>query len=220
VQHRQLADGLFRASGVITRRTSHETGLAGHHTFHGTGGIPDLLIMDERFLAAQVRGRGVTVFSACSHAGVINACLAASDHYPDTPVDLVLGGFHLAGAAMEQRIEATIQDLVDLVQPHIVAPGHCTGWRAKAALAARFAPRPLCTQPGGQPPLRPQRDRGSVVRATGSSLAPTASAGAGVLRHVPSTEPMMTRGKPIASPMVSGSSRTIAPSRIATAGLT
>jgi 7,8-dihydropterin-6-yl-methyl-4-(beta-D-ribofuranosyl)aminobenzene 5'-phosphate synthase len=96
--------------------------------------------MDERFVAAQVRGGGITVLSACSHAGVVNACLAARDHYPDTPVDLVLGGFHLAGAAMEQRIAATLNDLEKLVRPNIVAPGHCTGWRAKAALADRFAP--------------------------------------------------------------------------------
>jgi 7,8-dihydropterin-6-yl-methyl-4-(beta-D-ribofuranosyl)aminobenzene 5'-phosphate synthase len=41
---------------------------------------------------------------------------------------------------MEQRIEATVADLHDLVAPRIVAPGHCTGWRAKADLAHRFAP--------------------------------------------------------------------------------
>ena len=134
-----LAGGLFLASGAIARRTSYETGLEGHHTFRGTSGTPDPQIMDERFVAAQVRGRGVTVLSACSHAGVVNACLAACDHYPDTPVDLVLGGFHLAGGAMEQRIDATIKDLDELVEPRIVAPGHCTGWRAKAALADRFA---------------------------------------------------------------------------------
>ena len=59
---------------------------------------------------------------------------------PDVDTDLVLGGFHLAGAVMEQRIDATATDLADLVRPRILAPGHCTGWRAKAALAKRFAP--------------------------------------------------------------------------------
>jgi len=55
-------------------------------------------------------------------------------------VDLVLGGYHLAGGAMEERIPQTVADLADLIDPRIVAPGHCTGWRAKAALAQRFAP--------------------------------------------------------------------------------
>lgn len=136
-----LADGLFLGSGAIARVTSYETGLDGHHTFRGADAAADPLIMDERFLAAEVRGRGVTVLSACSHAGVVNACLAARDHYPGTPIDLVLGGYHLAGAAMEQRIAATIDDLDALVRPGIVGPAHCTGWRAKAALAGRFAPR-------------------------------------------------------------------------------
>jgi len=135
-----LADGFFLGSGTIVRTTSYETGLDGHHTFRGADATADPLIMDERFLAAEVRGRGITVLSACSHAGIVNACLAARDHYPGTPVDLVLGGYHLAGAAMEQRIPATVGDLDELVQPRIVAPAHCTGWRAKAALAGRFAP--------------------------------------------------------------------------------
>jgi hypothetical protein len=32
------------------------------------------------------------------------------------------------------------EPLDELVEPRILAPGHCTGWRAKAALADRFAP--------------------------------------------------------------------------------
>jgi 7,8-dihydropterin-6-yl-methyl-4-(beta-D-ribofuranosyl)aminobenzene 5'-phosphate synthase len=132
--------GFFLGSGAIARTTSYEVGLAGHHTFRGDIGEPDPLIMDERFVAAEVRGRGVTVLSACSLAGIVIACLGARTHYPDLDIDLVLGGFHLAGANMEQRIDATATDLVQLVRPRILAPGHCTGWRAKAALAHRFAP--------------------------------------------------------------------------------
>src|SRR6185436_5644846 len=37
-------------------------------------------------------------------------------------------------------IERTVSDLSRLVQPRLVAPGHCTGWRAKAQLARAFAP--------------------------------------------------------------------------------
>ena len=132
--------GFFLGSGAIARTTSYEVGLAGHQTFRGNVGEADPLIMDERFLAAEVRGRGVTVLSACSHAGIVNACLGAQSHYPGVDIDLVLGGFHLAGAVMEQRIDATARDLAELVRPRILAPGHCTGWRAKAALAHRFAP--------------------------------------------------------------------------------
>ncbi len=66
--------GLFVGSGQIERVTQYETGLVGHYTFRGDRGEPDPLILDERLLAAHVRGRGVSVLSACSHAGVVNAC--------------------------------------------------------------------------------------------------------------------------------------------------
>ena len=36
---------------------------------------------------------------------------------------------------MEARIEDTVRDLRDRIDPRVVAPGHCTGWRAMAALA-------------------------------------------------------------------------------------
>jgi len=132
--------GLFVGSGLIDRVTAYETGLFGHHSFHGDECVADPLILDERFVAAHVRGRGVSILSACSHAGVVNACLGAKSLFPDVPVDVVLGGYHLAGAAMELRIDDTVRDLAELIQPRILAPGHCTGWRAKAALASTFAP--------------------------------------------------------------------------------
>lgn len=130
----------FYGSGAIPRVTAYETGLAGHHSFRHGRLESDPLILDERFLAARVRGRGVSVLSACSHAGIVNACLGARDAFPGVPIDVVLGGYHLAGKIMEQRIDETTRDLAALVAPRIVAPGHCTGWRAKAALANRFAP--------------------------------------------------------------------------------
>jgi 7,8-dihydropterin-6-yl-methyl-4-(beta-D-ribofuranosyl)aminobenzene 5'-phosphate synthase len=141
------APPMFLGSGFIERSTSYETGLVGHHSFRfgvgpdgGDEVTADPLIEDERFLAAEVRGRGVSVLSACSHAGIVNACLGAMQRFPDAAIDVVLGGYHLAGAAMEARIGATVDDLDVRVRPRIVAPGHCTGWRAKAALADRFAP--------------------------------------------------------------------------------
>ena len=34
-----------------------------------------------------------------------------------------------------------MRDLADRVAPALVAPGHCTGWRAEAALYATFGDR-------------------------------------------------------------------------------
>jgi 7,8-dihydropterin-6-yl-methyl-4-(beta-D-ribofuranosyl)aminobenzene 5'-phosphate synthase len=131
---------LFLASGDIPRQTTYETGLPGHHTWREGDVILDPGIHDERLLAARVRGRGTAVLTACSHAGVVNVGLEAQRLLPDQPIDLLLGGYHLAGTTVEDRIEPTVRDLTALVAPRIVAPGHCTGWRAAAALANAFGP--------------------------------------------------------------------------------
>src|SRR5689334_17772096 len=102
-----LLEGFFFGSGRIERVTPYETGLMGHHSFRGSRGEADPLILDERFVAGVVRGRGVTVLSACSHAGVVNACLAARKRFGGANLDVVLGGYHLSGKAMEARIEPT-----------------------------------------------------------------------------------------------------------------
>lgn len=138
-----VAGGLLLGSGEIPRVTDYETGLAGHHSIRGGRAEADPLILDERFVAGEVAGRGVTVLSACSHAGIVNACLGARDAFPGVPVDVVLGGYHLVGRGMEDRIGDTLRDLAAL-SPRVVAPGHCTGWRAKAALVDAF--------PGGYGP--------------------------------------------------------------------
>jgi 7,8-dihydropterin-6-yl-methyl-4-(beta-D-ribofuranosyl)aminobenzene 5'-phosphate synthase len=142
VTHAEVHDvaELFLASGDIPRLTTYETGLAGHHSWRGDEVTLDVEIHDERFLAANVRGRGTTVFTACSHAGVVNVGLEARRLLPDQPIDLLLGGYHLAGTTVEDRIEPTVRDLAELIAPRIVAPGHCTGWRAAAALADVFSP--------------------------------------------------------------------------------
>jgi len=132
--------GLFLSSGDIPRLTDYETGLAGHHTWTGGDVRLDVEIRDERFLAASVRGRGTTVLTACSHAGVVNVGLEARRLVPDEPIDLLLGGYHLAGTTVEDRIVPTARDLAELVRPSIAAPGHCTGWRAVAALADALGP--------------------------------------------------------------------------------
>ncbi len=138
-QPHDLAGGFFHGSGEIPRETTFETGLVNHCTIDGDDVVPDPLIMDERFLSATVAGRGVTVLSACSHAGIVNAARAGLAQSGADGIDMLLGGYHLAGAPMEPRIPDTVAALAEL-EPRLVAPGHCTGWRAKAALADRFEP--------------------------------------------------------------------------------
>lgn len=131
-----LAGGAFWLSGEVPRRTPYEQGFPNHLQRTAAGAWePDPLIMDERFLAANVKGKGVVVFSACSHAGIVNVLTHARELFPGVPLHGVLGGLHLAGAGPEKVVRDTVADVARMGLRR-VAPGHCTGWRAVHALAA------------------------------------------------------------------------------------
>jgi 7,8-dihydropterin-6-yl-methyl-4-(beta-D-ribofuranosyl)aminobenzene 5'-phosphate synthase len=97
---------------------------------------PDPLVLDERYVAVRSRDQGVLVFTACSHAGVVNVLTDAGTRFKGLPLFGVLGGFHLSGA--NERI---IPETVEAMRPFglkMIAAAHCTGWRAVSALAAAF----------------------------------------------------------------------------------
>jgi 7,8-dihydropterin-6-yl-methyl-4-(beta-D-ribofuranosyl)aminobenzene 5'-phosphate synthase len=130
-------DGMFFLSGEIPRVTPFERGLPAHYQKNAEGDwTPDPLLMDERFLMVKVEGKGLVVFTACSHAGVVNVLKHARECAADTPIHAVMGGFHLSGAN-EKIIPETVAALLEL-NPHVIAAGHCTGWRAVTALANTF----------------------------------------------------------------------------------
>lgn len=72
--------------------------------------------------------KGLVVFTGCSHAGLINIANDAVK-LGRAPLHAIVGGYHLADAANE-RMSRTMMDLHKL-QPNLLLPGHCTGWRFK-----------------------------------------------------------------------------------------
>ena len=133
-----LLDEMFFLSGEIPRVTPYEIGLPGHmrRSEDGKSWEPDPLIMDERFVAIHVKDKGIVVFTACSHAGVVNVLKHAQTCFPAAPLYGVAGGLHLAGGN-EKIIPETVRDMGDFGLK-LIAPGHCTGWRAVNALARAF----------------------------------------------------------------------------------
>jgi len=136
---RLLLDNCFYLSGEIPRVTPYEKGLPGHlkRTADGKSWEPDPWLMDERYVAAHVKGKGAIVFTACSHAGVINVLKDARSAFGDVPLHAVMGGFHLSGQQIEEIIPDTINDMRGFGLKRIV-PAHCTGWRAVGALVQAF----------------------------------------------------------------------------------
>jgi metal-dependent hydrolase (beta-lactamase superfamily II) len=83
-----------------------------------------------------LRRRGMQVFSACSHAGIVNLLHHARACFPGEPIFAAMGGFHLSGEN-EAIIPETVRDLVQSGLAHLF-PAHCTGWRAANALERAF----------------------------------------------------------------------------------
>lgn len=136
---RALLDGFFYLSGEIPRVTAFERGRQDHlcRDRADQPWRPDPLLMDERYLAANVQGKGLVLFSACSHAGIVNVALHARERFPDVPIYGVFGGLHLVGEVLEQIIPDTMEALRPFNLKQIM-PAHCTGWRALHALVNAF----------------------------------------------------------------------------------
>ena len=133
-----IAGDVFYVSGEIPRVTTYEVGVPGHlrQAPDGRSWEPDPLIMDERFLAVHVKDKGHFIFSACSHAGIVNVLTRAQQLFSATPLYGAMGGLHLSGAT-EKIIPETIRDMKRFT-PAVLAPGHCTGWRAMSVMAREF----------------------------------------------------------------------------------
>ena len=125
---------------------------------------PDPYLMDERMLVANVRDLGLVVFSACSHAGIVNVCTEVRRLFPDSPIHAVMGGLHLGGV-MEHLIPQTVEALGRLRHPtHHHRPLHRLARIARPRRRLRRAGQPVGG--GHQLPVRQQRAAAVRMRPT------------------------------------------------------
>ncbi len=104
--------GHVLVSGEIPRVTDYEIGLPGQvaRAADDAPWQPDEWLSDERFIAVNLRGKGLVVFSACSHCGIVNVLHEARRLMPDLPLLAAMGGYHLSGTN-ERIIPQTVSDL-------------------------------------------------------------------------------------------------------------
>ncbi|KIO25909.1 hypothetical protein M407DRAFT_75106 [Tulasnella calospora MUT 4182] len=150
-----VAGGQVFVSGEIPRVVKWEEGLFGavrwvgknderEESGQGTTGKPatgdgkwvkEDHIMDERYAAIDVKGKGLIVFSACSHAGICNVITDAVKSL-NRPIYMIIGGLHLAPPDQVYRIAPTVEFISKSLRPAptYILPMHCTGFKAKIAL--------------------------------------------------------------------------------------
>ena len=135
-----LLDGSVLVTGEVDRTTGYEPGFPLQEAWRGDRWEPDPLVLDDQAVIINLRDRGLVVITGCGHAGVVNIARYACALTGAKQVYAVIGGFHLNGPLFEPLIERTCADLAAL-EPSLIVPAHCTGWRAQHALANVFGER-------------------------------------------------------------------------------
>ena len=131
-----LAEGIS-TSGEIERGTTFE-GVKGFWTVDNGLFMKDDMV-DDQALLIRIQDKGLGVITGCAHAGIINTIRHAQKVMDIDKVYAVVGGLHLAQANSE-RVETTIRELTSL-NPTMICPCHCTGFKATKQLAEAFGDR-------------------------------------------------------------------------------
>jgi 7,8-dihydropterin-6-yl-methyl-4-(beta-D-ribofuranosyl)aminobenzene 5'-phosphate synthase len=129
-----LAGDTILVTGEIPRKTDFEKGFSQHRVFVDGKWQPDPHIWDDRAIAINIKQKGLVVISGCAHSGIVNTVLYAKQITTTNDVFAIMGGFHLAGKEFEPRIVPTVKEL-RLLNPQLILPSHCTGWRGTYAIA-------------------------------------------------------------------------------------
>lgn len=129
-----LLGGLVLVTGQVHRTTDFETGFPLHHALIKDEWQKDPYIHDDQAVVVHVKDKGLVVLTGCGHAGAINTIRQAQELTGIQKVHAVIGGFHLSGALFEPIIAPTVAALKEL-NPEMIVPAHCTGWKAVHAIA-------------------------------------------------------------------------------------
>jgi 7,8-dihydropterin-6-yl-methyl-4-(beta-D-ribofuranosyl)aminobenzene 5'-phosphate synthase len=125
-------------TGEVRRQTEFEEVGIALFTLAGGRVVQDTM-KDDISLVAQVRDKGLVIVTGCSHAGIVNIVKHSAEMTGERRIAAILGGFHLLSAS-EERIGKTVAALSQF-DIELMSAGHCTGFKAQAALYQTFKDR-------------------------------------------------------------------------------
>ena len=128
-----VLEGMALVTGQVARTNDFEIGWPAHLAERDGVYAPDPLICDDQGLVVNLRDKGLVILSGCGHAGIVNVVNHAQAITGVAAVHAVIGGFHLGPVFFHNRIQPVVEALVAL-DPAVIAPAHCTGYRAAFAV--------------------------------------------------------------------------------------
>ena len=122
-------------TGEVPRKTDfEEVGIA--LLTIDEGHVSKDTMLDDISVVAKVKGKGLVIVTGCSHAGIVNIVRQSIEMTGVPKLHGIIGGLHLIEAP-DQRIKRTVEELRKM-NPHWVAAGHCTGFKAQIELWNNF----------------------------------------------------------------------------------
>jgi len=128
-----VLEGMVLVTGQVERTNEVEIGWPAHHAERHGRLEPDPLIWDDQGVVVHLKHKGLVVLSGCAHAGIVNTVHHAQAVTGIQRVHAVMGGFHLGPSFFHDRIDWVVRELLAL-EPVVIAPAHCTGYRAANAV--------------------------------------------------------------------------------------
>jgi 7,8-dihydropterin-6-yl-methyl-4-(beta-D-ribofuranosyl)aminobenzene 5'-phosphate synthase len=133
---RSIAADTITVTGQVERITDFEKGMP-NASVQRNGHTEQDAILDDQSLILHLQNRGLVLITGCCHAGIVNTVCYARKVTGIQTVYAILGGFHLSGAFFDPLIDTTVAALRE-VDPTIIVPMHCTGWRATKKFSEAF----------------------------------------------------------------------------------
>jgi 7,8-dihydropterin-6-yl-methyl-4-(beta-D-ribofuranosyl)aminobenzene 5'-phosphate synthase len=115
-RHQEVGEPTSIAPGI------HTTGLLGTS-------------LQEQALVVET-GEGLVVIAGCAHPGIVSVVRKARAMSPKADVAMVMGGFHLLTASLDE-VDEIVRQLRELGVQR-VAPSHCTGDPARSSFKAVY----------------------------------------------------------------------------------
>jgi 7,8-dihydropterin-6-yl-methyl-4-(beta-D-ribofuranosyl)aminobenzene 5'-phosphate synthase len=131
----QLGPGCW-TTGAVPRLSFERAGRSKRAAYREGETLVQDDIIDDQAVAINVEDKGLVVVAGCAHSGIVNTVNYAREISGVDRVWAILGGFHL-GPANDEEIERTIDEIRKL-EPAMVVPSHCTGFKAISQFATRM----------------------------------------------------------------------------------
>jgi 7,8-dihydropterin-6-yl-methyl-4-(beta-D-ribofuranosyl)aminobenzene 5'-phosphate synthase len=131
-----IADDMIMVTGEVERTTEFEKGMP-NALKEKNGELVFDPFADDQSMVVKLNGKGLVVISGCAHAGIINTIRFAQKTTGENNVQAVLGGFHLSGPVFEKIYDQTVAEFKK-INPEVLIPMHCTGWKAILRLQKEF----------------------------------------------------------------------------------